>query len=413
MDIKTKYGFTLIEMLVVIAVIAALAVIVVIVINPAELLKRSRDTARLSDLSTLQDAIGVYEAGVGSVTGSSSVIYVSLPDPAAAISGNQCSSLSLPTLPAGWAYHCAASSSFRNIDGTGWLPVDFTRIPSGAPISHLPVDDLNASGTGLYYAYTANGAGIYNIASIAESSKYKDSIANGLGNGIDIAANGNTPSEPVLWYKFDENPCNGTAYVTTAQDSSGNGLTGNWSGGGTGPQCQRGFGSANYAAGGIEGNAAAPTGGTALACGSNIPQLKFAASSSFSVSVWVNPTPPFGADSPVFQYSEDALPGYLVGIRQTQLPYFASGLFSTSINGPAAIPGGAWSLVTAVQKGSQDQELYVNGQFVASSTIPNNANGGGSCAVGSSGYAGGIDDLRVYNYALNPAQIQEIYYSQY
>ena len=48
-----RKGFTLIELLIVIAVIAILAVIVVLTLNPAELLRQSRDADRLSDMATL------------------------------------------------------------------------------------------------------------------------------------------------------------------------------------------------------------------------------------------------------------------------------------------------------------------------------------------------------------------------
>jgi type IV pilus assembly protein PilA len=52
-------GFTLIEMLVVIAIIAILAGAVLIAINPAETMKKSRDSTRLSDMDTLRSAINM------------------------------------------------------------------------------------------------------------------------------------------------------------------------------------------------------------------------------------------------------------------------------------------------------------------------------------------------------------------
>ena len=49
---SSRSAFTLIELLVVIAILAILAVVVVLVLNPAELLKQSRDANRLSDMQT-------------------------------------------------------------------------------------------------------------------------------------------------------------------------------------------------------------------------------------------------------------------------------------------------------------------------------------------------------------------------
>lgn len=75
-----------------------------------ETLSKARDTQRISDLATLKTAISLYQSsGVGricEVSGS----YSSTPD------------------------------ASTNIDGTGWLPIDFTKIPGGSPISELPVD---------------------------------------------------------------------------------------------------------------------------------------------------------------------------------------------------------------------------------------------------------------------------------
>ena len=55
-----KRGFTLLELIIVIAILAVLAVAVVIVLNPAEVLAKARDSNRLSDLSALKSAIALY-----------------------------------------------------------------------------------------------------------------------------------------------------------------------------------------------------------------------------------------------------------------------------------------------------------------------------------------------------------------
>ena len=100
-----RSAFTLIELLVVIAIIAILSIVVVLTLNPAESLRQTRDSNRLSDLSVLSSAIAQYQTDQSIISssgamGTSSVIYVSLPDTNASTSiGSNCSSLNLPTLP--------------------------------------------------------------------------------------------------------------------------------------------------------------------------------------------------------------------------------------------------------------------------------------------------------------------------
>jgi prepilin-type N-terminal cleavage/methylation domain-containing protein len=170
-----KSGFTLIELLVVIAIIAVLAVVVVLTLNPGQLMMQARDGNRLSDLANLQTALNLYvtDASInGSVSlGSSSVTYVSVPDPSATtIAGSDCSGLGFPS---GGLFHCAASSTYRKTDGTGWIPVNLTRMTTGAAIGQWPVDPQNSvsSGTGSYWSYATDGT-TWKVAAVPESQKY-------------------------------------------------------------------------------------------------------------------------------------------------------------------------------------------------------------------------------------------------
>lgn len=54
--IALSFGFTLIELLLVIGIISIVAAAAVLIIDPAEMLARSRDGARVKDLRTIENA---------------------------------------------------------------------------------------------------------------------------------------------------------------------------------------------------------------------------------------------------------------------------------------------------------------------------------------------------------------------
>lgn len=220
---RRRDSFTLIELLIVIGIIAILGVIVVLTINPVELLRQARDAKRLSEISTLHRAINLYEVDVpGTTPGLPNTIYLSLPDD---VSATCASHPALPTPPPGWQYNCVTEANLRNANGTGWIPVDFTALSTGAPLAALPVDPQNDAATGLYYSYVAGGS--YVLTAILESEKHLK--GSGLDDGgtdpsrIELGSNlelWTSASGLVGYWKFDEG---GGA---TATDASGNGNNG-------------------------------------------------------------------------------------------------------------------------------------------------------------------------------------------
>jgi prepilin-type N-terminal cleavage/methylation domain-containing protein len=177
---KRRPGFTLIELLVVIAILAVLAVVVILTLNPAGLLQESRDSNRLSDMATLNSAISLYMADVtnGSSLGQSNTLYVSVPDPTAtSTAGDQCQGLGLPALPATYSYHCANATYYRNTDATGWIPVNLSQNFFGSSLAQLPIDPTNVTSSRLWYTYTTDGAGRYEMTTAFESAKYKLAIS--------------------------------------------------------------------------------------------------------------------------------------------------------------------------------------------------------------------------------------------
>jgi len=169
-----KKGFTLLELLIVIGILAILATTTVLVLNPAELLRQARDSQRISDLQTVNSALSLYVTTVSSpklsYTGSGCGTYTFGYTAASSAMGAACINA---------ASGAASTTASRNINGTGWLPVDISGIPGGAPMAAYPVDPTNASGTlatstnNLIYFYRCDQTNLtWEINSIFESTKY-------------------------------------------------------------------------------------------------------------------------------------------------------------------------------------------------------------------------------------------------
>jgi len=182
-------GFTLIELLIVIGILAILATVTVLIINPADYLKRARDAQRLNDLTALTSAINLAETFV-SLSGETfafdnqnnatckggtgaDTVYISVPS-----DGGE----SLPSAPSGWVFAWVPNTTLRNIDGSGWLPINLPvayATQQSSPISKLPVDPVNTFASGNYYTYAC---GSYEITALFESQKF---LAKALVDGGD------------------------------------------------------------------------------------------------------------------------------------------------------------------------------------------------------------------------------------
>ena len=58
-------GFILLELLIVIAILAILTTVIILVLNPAEALRKTRDTQRVTDLDNLKSVLLLYLAETG------------------------------------------------------------------------------------------------------------------------------------------------------------------------------------------------------------------------------------------------------------------------------------------------------------------------------------------------------------
>jgi len=403
---KFRSAFTLIELLVVIAIIAILAVVVVLTLNPAELLRQSRDSNRVSDMATLTSAINLYttdqSGSSGFSLGSSSVIYVSIPDPnATTTAGTNCSLLSLPTLPSAYSYHCAASSTYRNIDGTGWIPVNLTNLSSGSPISNLSVDPTNTSSSRLYYSYTTNGSQ-FEVTSAMESVKYKlggsnDQISGDGGPLATVYEKGSQLGlEPLdygdsslvgLW-TMDE----GTGSI--AYDWSGNNATGSWLGA-LGSQWTTSSKIGAYA-GALNGT----NNSINILNISPIPQ-----NGPATIIGWFKLNRTANSLGTSFNFFNELYQNhnnnYLYMAGAGTVNYF-SPTFTTSV----------WHHLALTYNGTEETDLlYLDGvQYGPSIGTPSTNNGSISpFNIGSGNFLGSIDDIRVYNRVLSSAEVKALY----
>jgi type IV pilus assembly protein PilA len=167
---KNLSGFTLVELLIVIAILAVLAAAVVIVLNPAEFLSQGRDAKRVSDLRNIVSSLNIYISDYPQASiGDFQTVYISIPD-----TSSTCTSHALPSLPSGWSYRCATGENHMKTDGTGWVPVDFDSVKGGSPLPYIPIDQDNTAVSGRYYIYVPDG---WAFASALGSSKYLKEIA--------------------------------------------------------------------------------------------------------------------------------------------------------------------------------------------------------------------------------------------
>ena len=192
-----KKGFTLIELLVVIAIIAILAVVVVLTLNPAELLRQARDSNRISDFATLKSALGLYSEDVNTTTpmyGNTTTIYLygtsgMTTTTTSSYEGTASTSYGFTATTSVINYALVSSSTSRVVTGAGWLPINFSAISAGSPISALPVDPTNSKSNIYLYAATSTA---YKLATKMESAKYGYSGAGQDVVSVDGGNNTNT-----------------------------------------------------------------------------------------------------------------------------------------------------------------------------------------------------------------------------
>ena len=145
-------GFTLLELLIVIAILAILATVVILILDPAETIRKARDVQRISDLSTLKTAVILF---IGERGGGTAIAGPGATDECRSGSGDGACVSTTASVVTGYN---PTKSGYRSEHLVfGWLPIDFALMGGGSPISSLPVDPVNSAD--YYYRYSTDGTG--------------------------------------------------------------------------------------------------------------------------------------------------------------------------------------------------------------------------------------------------------------
>ena len=147
-----KKGLTLIELLVVITIMAILATFSVITLNPAEILKKSRDAKRITDITQLKKAIDLTLSDDGDIL----------------------------------ADFGSSVEDSRNTDGTGYVKINLSKNMPTLPIPTKNGDTItNSNGEQVidsYYFQAETNSLRYEIKTTFESKEFQDKLITDGGN---------------------------------------------------------------------------------------------------------------------------------------------------------------------------------------------------------------------------------------
>ena len=175
--INEKKGFTLVELMIVLAILALLAAIIIFALNPAQLFARARDSQRFADLRALTSAINYYLVITSTpvLDGGTNTLCVGSTG-SATIYATSAVTAAVP-----WA---TTNTTVRGMDGSGWIKINFV-LTGETPLGSLPMDPKNsgsAASPSTFYAFSCSSSQGFEINANLESTTYKGQEATDGGD---------------------------------------------------------------------------------------------------------------------------------------------------------------------------------------------------------------------------------------
>jgi PKD repeat protein len=273
--------------------------------------------------------------------------------------------------------------------GVAPLAVAFSSVgsydPEGATLTYSWSFGDGATST------AANPTHVYTTTGNYSASLTVSDGTNQISSGVMNITAGSGSSGLVAAYGFEEGSGN------SVTDASGNGNNGAISG-------------ATWTSAGRYGRALSFSGNNSLVTVSDSASLHL--SSALTLEAWVNPTNITGWKNLIFKtQGNNGLCYVLQGSSSSGLvPSLGLSISASNLMAPSPLPLNTWSHVAATYDGTT-KTLYVNGTQVASApqtgTIASSTDAltiGGNAFSGEN-WAGMIDEVRIYNRALSPAEV--------
>jgi len=350
----------------------------------------------MREIGTLHRAISMLRIDTPAAPlGSSNTIHVSIPS-----DSPTCANLGLPTPPPGWVYRCVSAANLRNIDNTGWIPIDFTVMPRGSPLASLPIDPVNTVASSNFYVFVTDGR-TWTLASLMESERHAPTAAR--DGGTDFArfeAGTNlslwtSASGLVGYWNFDEGA------GTTARDLSGRGNTGTLQPA-LGPTWTTGRVAGGLSFDGVDDFV-------------NVPHSSSINLSTYTYEFWIRPREVHPLWRQIINKGSgniiERAPGIWFEPNSLRVSFKQTNSLTTDIRigSVRALTLNTWSHVVIVQR-TNYQAIYINGMLSTESHVAFTPHLNiGSLRMGLAGDAPALmdlDEVRIYNRALTEAEIR-------